>query len=315
MSQEPLVSIIIPTYNRAHLIGETLDSVLAQTYQNWECIVVDDGSTDDTDSVMKGYCDKDSRFKYYHRPDEHLPGGNGARNYGFKMSRGEYIQWFDSDDLMFDIFLSYKIKNISSNDIIITSGEIIEKGDSIRKLRFDFTHNYSLYKEMVLYKSEIITPCILFKKEKLLKTSLFNEDIIRGQESEFFARFFYSYPNLKHSTYNKSLFQYRINSDSKSFKNKISYLPSRLIFYINNFERGLILNDIELINRFYKKIIAALFDLIKHKQRGDFDLYYNLFLDLIQKHSFKIKFSSVLPQLNKFGIHSEKLRKYFINQY
>lgn len=92
MSQkEPLVSIIIPTYNRAHLIGETLDSVLAQTYENWECIVVDDGSTDHTDEVMAEYCAKDSRFRYFHRPDTHKPGGNGARNYGFLMSRGEFV--------------------------------------------------------------------------------------------------------------------------------------------------------------------------------------------------------------------------------
>jgi glycosyltransferase involved in cell wall biosynthesis len=95
MNDSPLVSIIIPTYNRAHLIGETLDSVLAQTYQNWECIVVDDGSSDNTDKVVGKYVQKDSRFKYYHRPDEHLPGGNGARNYGFKMSKGEYVNWFD----------------------------------------------------------------------------------------------------------------------------------------------------------------------------------------------------------------------------
>ena len=73
MTNNPLVSIIIPTYNRAHLIGETLDSVLAQTYQNWECIIVDDGSSDNTDDVVNDYVKKDPRFKYYYRPDEHLP--------------------------------------------------------------------------------------------------------------------------------------------------------------------------------------------------------------------------------------------------
>lgn len=95
MQKQALVSIIIPTYNRAHLIGETLDSVLAQTYTNWECIIVDDGSSDNTDEVVGAYVKKDNRFKYYHRPDEHLPGGNGARNFGFKMSQGEYVNWLD----------------------------------------------------------------------------------------------------------------------------------------------------------------------------------------------------------------------------
>ena len=62
MKTNPLVSIIIPTYNRAQLIGETLDSILEQSYVNWECIVIDDGSTDSTDIVMARYCVKDTRF-------------------------------------------------------------------------------------------------------------------------------------------------------------------------------------------------------------------------------------------------------------
>ncbi|HEX9600942.1 MAG TPA: glycosyltransferase family 2 protein, partial [Mariniflexile sp.] len=65
----PLVSIIIPTYNRGHLIGETLESVLCQTYDNWECLVIDDGSTDNTDALVQGYLNKDNRIKFYHRPE------------------------------------------------------------------------------------------------------------------------------------------------------------------------------------------------------------------------------------------------------
>ena len=113
MSDQPLVSIIIPTYNRAHLIGETLDSILAQTYQNWECIIVDDGSSDNTDEVVGEYTKKDTRFKYYHRTNEHLPGGNGARNYGFKMSEGEYVNWLDSDDLFSENKIDEQVKLIN----------------------------------------------------------------------------------------------------------------------------------------------------------------------------------------------------------
>lgn len=101
----PLVSIIIPTYNRAHLIAETLDSVLGQTYENWECIIVDDGSTDDTDEVLGIYVTKDSRFQYHHRPKTRPKGANACRNYGFEFSKGEYINWFDSDDIMMPNFL------------------------------------------------------------------------------------------------------------------------------------------------------------------------------------------------------------------
>ncbi|MGJ8551128.1 glycosyltransferase family 2 protein [Winogradskyella wichelsiae] len=118
---DPLVSIIIPTFNRAHLIGETLDSVLAQTYQNWECIVVDDGSTDHTAEVLSSYCDKDSRFQYHHRPADRLPGGNAARNYGFEISKGEYLIFLDSDDIIIDTNLEYRVKycNIYDLDVLI----------------------------------------------------------------------------------------------------------------------------------------------------------------------------------------------------
>src|SRR5690606_3072580 len=109
---KPLVSIIIPTYNRAHIIGETLDSVLAQTYKNWECIVVDDGSTDGTDEVLAACMIKDSRFEYFQRTEDYFKGANSCRHIGFLKSKGKYINWFDSDDLMHKNHLEEKVKKI-----------------------------------------------------------------------------------------------------------------------------------------------------------------------------------------------------------
>ena len=107
----PLVSIIIPTYNRAHLIGETLDSVLAQTYTNWECIVVDDGSTDGTDKLIIAYCEKDARLQYFKR--EILPkGASHCRNIGLEKASGEYCMFLDSDDLLLDFCIENRLDNI-----------------------------------------------------------------------------------------------------------------------------------------------------------------------------------------------------------
>jgi glycosyltransferase involved in cell wall biosynthesis len=120
----PLVSIIIPTFNRAHLIGETLDSVLSQTYTNWECIVVDDGSTDETEKLLATYCAKDNRFRYHHRPSNRPKGANACRNYGFESSKGEYIQFLDSDDLISINKIEGQIvamNNEQSNDIATCS--------------------------------------------------------------------------------------------------------------------------------------------------------------------------------------------------
>lgn len=94
----PKVSIIIATLNRAHLIEEMLHSVLRQTFDDWECLIIDDGSNDDTKRVVQEYIRKDKRFQYLHRSDSHQKGLPGARNYGIEMAEGDYIIFFDDDD-------------------------------------------------------------------------------------------------------------------------------------------------------------------------------------------------------------------------
>ena len=94
---QPLVSIIIPAYNYGHLIGQTLDSLAAQTYQAWECVVVDDGSTDDTRSVVEAYAACDPRIRYVRQENLKLA---AARNNGVRHSAGDYFQFLDADDLI-----------------------------------------------------------------------------------------------------------------------------------------------------------------------------------------------------------------------
>jgi glycosyltransferase involved in cell wall biosynthesis len=192
MTAQPLVSIIIPTYNRAHLIGETLDSVLAQTYQNWECIIVDDGSSDNTDEFVGAYVEKDSRFKYFHRPDEHLPGGNGARNYGFKMSQGEYIQWFDSDDLMAPEKIDLNIKLFLRKNISLVISSYSEfNSKTIFEVANNLNLETNLFDDLVQKKVKINTPSSFWKKSFLTDKNLFDEKILKGQELDFYSRIFY----------------------------------------------------------------------------------------------------------------------------
>lgn len=125
MDKSPLVSILIPNYNKAPYLKETLDSILAQTYKNWECIIVDDHSTDHSWEILEEYEKLDPRFKVFKRPD-HLPkGGNACRNYAFELSKGEYIQWFDSDDLMMSNMLWNRVNLLLKDnnfDFTVSSG-------------------------------------------------------------------------------------------------------------------------------------------------------------------------------------------------
>jgi len=92
--KNPTVSVIIPTYNRAHTIGRAIKSVLNQTYQDFEIIVVDDGSTDNTEEVVKSFRDKRIRY-IQHKKNK---GAAAARNTGIKSAKGKYIAFQDSDD-------------------------------------------------------------------------------------------------------------------------------------------------------------------------------------------------------------------------
>lgn len=189
MNTLPLVSIIIPTYNRAHLIGETLDSILAQTYQNWECVIVDDGSSDNTENVIEAYCDGDNRFRYYPRPAEHIPGGNGARNFGLKKAGGDYIVFFDSDDLMTPNHLTVKIKTLlnSTCDYIIAKTKFFDTLDPWAERMYEGVRKGVTAERFIMQQQSWLTydTCI---KSKLAKSLQFNELLRSGQEFNYFSK-------------------------------------------------------------------------------------------------------------------------------
>ena len=91
----PLISVIMPCYNYGHFLPDALESVLAQKYPHLECIVVDDGSTDNTRKIARGYCDRDSRICYVHQQNQ---GVSAARNTGIRCATGQYILPLDADD-------------------------------------------------------------------------------------------------------------------------------------------------------------------------------------------------------------------------
>lgn len=215
MTHLPLVSIIIPTYNRAKLIGETLDSILAQTYKNWECLVVDDGSTDDTKKLVSNYVAKDDRFQYHERPDTHLPGGNGARNYGFELSKGEYVQWFDSDDLMLPEKLELKVETLVNNDVdfVVCSGAEMSENSINPQKKWDLYLTENTLFDHLIGNIVFGTNGPMFNRAFLTLDVLFNETLLIKQEWEFFNRLLMNKPSIK--IIEKVLYVYRVFPESK----------------------------------------------------------------------------------------------------
>ncbi|PNW26192.1 glycosyltransferase family 2 protein [Formosa algae] len=241
MKEASLISIIIPTYNRAHLISETLDSIIDQTYQNWECIIVDDGSTDHTAKVVEDYCNGDRRFQYHHRPKDRLPGGNAARNYGFELSKGEYVNWFDSDDIMLpDFFKTKKVKlfNCHPNlDAVLAYGAYFENKNiinvDVKKPKLDLENVFLDYVSSELF---FITHGPLWKRSFLIKQELFDEKRLKIQDTEFHFRMLLK--GLCFMFYSDSyLFLIRRGDDRVSAKATLSIKKVRRCIEISFFSR------------------------------------------------------------------------------
>lgn len=184
-----LVSIIIPTFNRAHLIGETLDSVLAQTYDNWECIVVDDASVDETANLLKEYVDKDKRFSFYQKPNNLPRGPSASRNFGFRLANGNFINFLDSDDVMMPDKLKKDIEKMNSGSYDFTiSQNIYFSSDGSCKEKF---WNEKLFSEDPV--NDFIVKDIgwsvnapLWRKESLENKNLvFDEYLLSGDDFLF----------------------------------------------------------------------------------------------------------------------------------
>jgi glycosyltransferase involved in cell wall biosynthesis len=195
----PLVSIIIPTYNRAHLIGETLDSVVAQTYENWECIVVDDGSTDSTEEVVAEYANRDSRFQYHRRPSDRGKGANSCRNYGFKKCKGEYVNWLDSDDIIDSNKIEMQITQLLKHDLATIA--ICRWGFFTSNLEdADMETEFKVYKNfdtivdfidaLALSGGFLPSHAYLISRDLVFQAGNWMESLVINQDAEFFARIF-----------------------------------------------------------------------------------------------------------------------------
>lgn len=192
---KPLVSIIIPTYNRAHLIKETIDSVLAQTYMNWECIIIDDRSNDATKAILDEYSTIDNRFIIICKPIELKQGASVSRNFGLKLARGEYIQFLDSDDILADNKIEEQVKILlnESNFTISTCkwgrfNEIKEPISFYENKRdyINFSNAKDYFDLIGLYGSFFPPLNFLMSKELINFSGYWNESLSMNDDGEFF---------------------------------------------------------------------------------------------------------------------------------
>ena len=187
-----LVSIIIPTFNKASLAIETLNSIVAQTYANWECIVVDDGSTKEDYRLLESYIENEQKITLHKRPDNKPKGANACRNYGMAISKGDYIQFFDSDDLMLPSCIEKRVGILvnSSLDFIVFSMGILKGASYVNDTENTVVNNWEEALHAFLGPNRLPWNLqrTLYRADLIKDKVVLNENLKRFQDVEFNIR-------------------------------------------------------------------------------------------------------------------------------
>jgi glycosyltransferase involved in cell wall biosynthesis len=185
----PIFSIVIPTFNRAHILGEAVLSVKNQTLKDWELLLVDDGSTDTTDQLVMTFIESDSRVRFFQRDLNRTKGPSSCRNIGIQNSNGQYIAFLDSDDS----WESRRLENIFEF-IQSTGATAIYSGANVRKLTGSYQRgsrqiepSESLFDFLLKPDSFIPTPSIVVTSD-LAKRVCFNEKLTCHEDYDFIMR-------------------------------------------------------------------------------------------------------------------------------
>jgi len=266
--EQALISIIIPTFNKSNILRETLDSIMSQTYQNWECIIVDDGSEDETLIVLNDYKIKDCRIKIFKRPIIKPKGANACRNFGIENAKGDYLIFFDSDDIFLETCLEHRIKKIhnSNYDMVVFSMGVFKSRKKLidpenrivcNKSINDTIKDFLIDKKLPWSTSRPIYKSILIKNKVW-----FNENLQRFQDVEFNLKVL-KLCQPKYISIDKIDMYYRLEDKyfTESFIKKL--FPSILEFYSSVFQ---VLDKKEKV-RFKNGLYLKLFYLIKEYDR------------------------------------------------
>jgi glycosyltransferase involved in cell wall biosynthesis len=205
MNQNPIISIITPVYNLEAYLAETLDSIKNQTYSSWECIIINDGSTDNTEKVALNYCKEDARFHYFYQENK---GVSAARNYGIAQSKGEYIMPLDGDDLIMPPYCEEAIrvfKTYPDVKMVTCEGEYF--GNAEGKIKVEaYSFSHLLYHNLFFCTS-------FFKRLDYDKTGGFDASFSLGEDWDFWLSLLHEEDKVICLPYN--YFRYRVRKTSK----------------------------------------------------------------------------------------------------
>jgi glycosyltransferase involved in cell wall biosynthesis len=191
----PFFSIILPTYNRSHLITKAIESVLAQTYASWELVIVDDGSTDNTKETVALFIDPRIHYIYQQNSER-----SAARNNGMDRAKGQYICFLDSDDYYLNDHLQHLHQAIEASSFVEAVFITDVTRDEDGKLRKVEHEELSLHPNNVCYilsSTETVIPARIAVHAAILKDYRFNSALRVSEDSELLCRIGARYPFIQ----------------------------------------------------------------------------------------------------------------------
>lgn len=263
------VSIIIPCYNQEPFLNDTLKSVFEQDYTNWECLIIDDGSTDRSSIIAHEWCQRDDRFRLLQKTNGGL---SSARNHGLKKSSGDYIQFLDGDDLLYKNKLSKSLEGATLNeDIIITSFNHLQKKKIIPPYCILKKEHFNYESILLEWDVNFTIPIHsgLFKKT-LLDEFSFDEEIMAGEDWIFWLFIYSKSP----STYflNEQLVSYRLHDRSMTYDE--NYMASKKQMAHLKIYNGLTENyKTKFFERFSQEALNLRGDLVRIQRRKERKLH------------------------------------------
>lgn len=248
------VTIIIPTYNRAALLPKTINSVLNQTYNDFELLILDDASTDDTKEIIAPFL-KDKRIRFI---THHQNIGIAAnRNYGITHARGAYIAMLDSDDVWLDQNkLAEQVKFLDKNPACAIIGtwmiQINEQDQILRKIKFVEEDNG--IRRSLLYRNHIAQSSVLFRKDAALEAGGYDETLVTMEDHDLWLKI-----GAKHKLAVLPIYAlgYRVhqNKITKSRRQRVALDELAVIWRHGNKYPGLFIGIVKGIARLIRAII------------------------------------------------------------
>ena len=255
-STDSKVSVIIPTYNRARYVRESIQSVLSQTYGDLEVIVVDDGSTDETAEVIGAI--SDPRLRYLRQ--DHV-GRSKARNYGLSVARGKYIAFLDSDDLYLPNKVELQVDYLNKHPgtgMVYTSAYCIDDVGELLPHKYEATASGSIYEQIAFFVPVTITlPTVMTYREIFNRVGGFDENMDRFEDTDMWRRISKCYQIEAIKDYTCKLRTHHSNS-------LLNQRPEQISRALEYYSKKIMSEDKEINLKVRKKGLAALFRYYGH---------------------------------------------------